>query len=296
VAVGLLLVLSTEGTAGRRQPERILLHKKGVLVTSEWAIDGREFELLGRVSARCRSISLTESDRDLGVRCSGSLISPALALGADAVVGLHVLPTPFTESDLSSKFASGVSGIAVRTLEPGQPASKPRARFVVAVLPLEVPDSLVNSAKERDQLERLMQDVAMASVEERGYYAERAESSDTDVSQLAAMPDSAWTRAFGSWTGAVLSTRLVTATGSSTLMRGKQEVTVEARLLSADSARVIWSRMAEGHFASWKANTQISPLGVVYTVPDPHGTKAARVEISLGRAVRNAISGAPPAE
>src|SRR5207247_5887287 len=114
--VGLLLVLSTEGTAGRLQPEKILLHKKNVLVTSEWVIDGREFELLGRVGAKCRSISLTESDRDLGVRCSGSLISPALQLGADAVVGLHVLPTPFTESDLSSKFASGVSGMAVRPL------------------------------------------------------------------------------------------------------------------------------------------------------------------------------------
>jgi hypothetical protein len=294
--VGLLLVLSTEGTAGGRQPEKILLHKKNVLVTSEWVIDGREFELLGRVSAKCRSISLTESDRDLGVRCSGSLISPALQLGADAVVGLHVPPTPFTESDLGSKFASSVSGIAVRTLEPGQPASKHRAGFVVAVLPLEVPDSLVNSAKERDQLEMLMQDVAMASVEERGYYAERAESVDADVSQLAAMPDSAWTRAFGPWVGAVLSTRLVMAKGSSTLMRGRQEVTVEARLFSADSARVIWSRAAEGHYASWKANTHLDPLGVMYTVPDAHGTKAARVEISLSRAVRNAISGAPPSQ
>jgi hypothetical protein len=293
---GLLLVLSTPGTAGQRQPEKILLHKKDVLVTSESAIEGREFELLGRVGAKCRPISLTESDRDLAIRCSGSLVSPARELGADAVIGLHVLPTPFTESDLGSKFASGVSGIAVRTLEPGQTASKRRARFVVAVLPMEVPDTLVANVKEREQLGRLMQVVAVASAEERGYYAEPAKSAVRDANELAAMSDSAWTRAFGPWAGAVLSTRLVLANESRSLMRGKGEVTVEARLLSADSARVIWSRTAEGHYASWDANARLDPSGLMLMEPDPHGTTAARVEISLSRAVRNAISAAPPAE
>jgi hypothetical protein len=138
VAMGSLLVLlSSEGSASRREPDPIVVRKKGLLMTSERTIEGEGHKLLARVSARCRSTSITESDRDLAVRCSDQLVSPALGLKADAILGLHVLPIPFSESAGRAPwlFPSGVSGIAVQTLEAGQTGSTRRVPFVVAVPP-----------------------------------------------------------------------------------------------------------------------------------------------------------------
>src|SRR5262249_34913884 len=159
------------------------------------------------------------------------LVAPALALEADAVLGLHALPTPFSESDIGSKFSSGASGIAVRTLEAGPVGPKRRAAFVVAVPPLELPASLRNDKKQQELL-KLIQQVAMAAAEEQGYYAEAVEAVDADSSSLAAMSEEAWTRAFGPWAGAVLSTRLVVANATHTMLgqRENLEVNVEAQL------------------------------------------------------------------
>ena len=293
-AVGLMLVPPIAAIGGPRKPETILIRKKGLVLTSEASIEGKEYELLGRLSAKCRSISISESDHDMASRCAASLVSPALEMKADAVLGLHLLPTPITASEQSSRFPGGVSGIAVRTLSAGETPARRRAAYVVAVLPLEVPDSVAHKAKEQRRLGRLMQDVAIATAEERGYYAVRAVPTEADSSSLAAMSDTAWTRAFGPWTGAVLSTRLVAATASHNLVRSKQQVTVEARIFSRESARVIWSRTAEGEYATWSQLDDAYWQQVGETWTRQGSTKEERVQASLARAVHDAISGAPP--
>ena len=292
-AVGLMLVPPIAAMGGPKKPETIVVHKKGLLLTSEDSIEGKEYELLGRVSARCYSISITETDHAMAGRCAAGLVSSALEMKADAVLGLHVLPRPITESEHAIRFQSGVSGIAVRTLAAGETLVTRRAAYVVAVLPLQVPDSVAQKAKEQRQLGQLMQDVAIASAEQRGYYAVRAEPTEADSGSLAAMSDTAWTRTFGPWTGAVLSTRLVVAAASRNLVRSKQQVTVEVRIFSRESARVIWSRTAEGEYATWGAVDGVffQPVGQPVMFG---GTKAERVEAALGRAVHDATSGAPP--
>jgi len=291
---GLLVFLSNEGFGGRREPDPIVVRKKGLLMTSDRTIEGTGHKLLARVCAKCRSTSITESDRDLAVRCSDQLVSPALDLKADAIVGLHVLPMPFSESDMVSNFPSGVSGIAVQTLEAGQTGSTQRVPFVVAVPPLEMPDSLKSEKKQRKELLELIQEVAMASAEERGYYAEAVEAVDADSSGLAGMSAETWTHAFGPWAGAVLSTRLVVANASSTMLgqRQKLEVTVEARLFSADSARVLWWRAADGRAVNWDTPWTLQNSGAF--VISSHVSGAERVVVSLSRAVRQAIAAAPP--
>ena len=135
----------------------------------------------------------------------------------------------------------------------------------------------------------------MASAEERGYYAEAVEAVDADSSSLAAMSAEAWAHAFGPWAGVVLSTRLVVANASSTMpgQRQKLEVTVEARLFSADSARVLWWRAADGRSAHWDSPWTLHNSGAF--VISSHVSSAGRVVISLCRAVQQAIAAAPPA-
>jgi hypothetical protein len=290
-----MLVLPIAAIGGPKKPETITVHKKGMLLTSENSIEGKEYELLGRVSVKCHSISITETDHDMAGRCAAGLVSSALEMKADAVLGLHLLPRPITESERANRFPSRVSGIAVRTLAAGETLATRRAAYVLAVLPLEVPDSVAQRAKEQRQLAKLMQDVAIATAEERGYYAVRAEPTEADSSSLAAMSDTAWTRAFGPWTGAVLSTRLVVATASHNLVRQKQQVTVEATIFSRESARVIWSRTADGEYATWGGVDGLFLQQVGQGVLVQGGTKEERVQAALGRAVHDAISEAPPA-
>ncbi len=292
----LMVLLSSAGSASRRGPDPVIVRKKGLVLTSGRTIEGKDYEILARVGATCRSTSINESDPDLAARCSDRLVSPALDLKADAVLGLHSLPTPFSESDLGSKFPSGVSGIAVRTMAGGATGSTHRVPFVVAVPPLEMPDSLKNEKKPKDRL-KLIREVALAWAEERGYYAEAVEAVDADSSSLAAMSAEAWAHAFGPWAGAVLSTRLVIANATSAMLgqREKLEVTVEARLFSADSARVLWTRAADGRYANWISegpwNLQNSGAFVISTGV----SNSVRVQIALSRAVRQAIAAAPPA-
>src|SRR5437867_12192759 len=132
--------------------------------------------------ARKRSGALAEADRSNPLRIAPSwplcgrhsttryagrvLLSESIApraLGADAVLGMHALPA---SSDSHPRW---VSGVAVRWLDHGAGGASRRAGFVVAVLPIEIPDALVQKAKERARLADALCDEARSMLETRGY-------------------------------------------------------------------------------------------------------------------------------
>src|SRR5262245_36106383 len=137
----------------------------------------------------------------------------------------------------------------------------------------------------------------MAAAEERGYYVLDVDAVNADSASLAAMSVEEWRRAFGPWVGAVLSTRLVVADTTSPAhgQEKKREVTVEARLFSADSSRVLWSRAADGRHAKWSADSPWTLHKSGDFVIKTRLSNSVRVAAALTRAVQQAILAAPPA-
>jgi len=142
-------------------------------------------------------------------------------------------------------------GVAVRLAEPTGLAAPKRALFIVSVLPIEIPDSLVKNAKDRSRVAAWMRDDARSEIEARGYYAQRPGSATADPSALAAMPDSVWNAAFGAWTDRVLCIRLGTSRTSNLVIQSRQKTAVEAWMYSRAAGRVMWSTETVGTGTNW---------------------------------------------
>jgi hypothetical protein len=219
--------------------------KAQIVISRADSVPGKAFEIVGRVSEKTRDPGLTETDEQLEERSSDRLVVKARELGADAVLGMHGLPAG---PDAHPRW---VSGVAVRLVEPTGLAAPKRALFIVSVLPIEIPDSLVTNAKERSRIADWMRVDARSEIETHGYYAQRTGSATADSSALAAMPDNVWNATFGAWTDRVLCIRFGTSRTSNLVIQSRQETSVEAWMYSRAAGRVVWSTEAVGTGTNW---------------------------------------------
>ncbi len=208
-ACSLCAVPGTASTAAADQ--------KLIVVSRADSVPGRSFAIVGRVLQKALTSSLTESNQGFEERAGQRLVGKARELGADAVLGMHGLPMD------PETYPQWVSGIAVRFVEPGASAPSKRMPFIVAVLPIQTPDSLVKSAKRRSRLADGFRDAARAKLETRGYYAATDQPAAPDSTQLAAMSDSTWDATFGAWTERVLCIRPGASRASSLVIQKKQQ-------------------------------------------------------------------------
>ena len=236
-----------------------------IVISRADSVPGKAFEIVGRVREQTRASGLTETDQQLEERSKGRLVVKARELGADAVLGMHGLPAG---PDAHPRW---VSGVAVRLAEPTGLAAPKRARFIVSVLPIEIPDSLVTNAKERSRVADWMRDDARSLIETHGYYAQRIGSATADSSALAAMSDHVWDATFGAWTDRVLCIRLGTSRTSNLVVQSRQETAVEAWMYSRAAGRVVWSTEAVGMGTNWgprDPQTGVNYLGNVFESKD----------------------------
>ena len=257
--------------------------KKQIVISRADSVPGRSFAIVGRVMEKTLTPSLTESNQRFEERSGQRLVGKARELGADAVLGMHGLPM---DPDTHPQW---VSGIAVRFVEPGASAPSKRAPFIVAVLPIEIPDSLVKSAKQRSLLADGLRDGARDKLETRGYYAATDQSAAPDSTQLAAMTDSTWDATFGAWTERVLCIRPGASRASSMLIQEKRQTAVAAWMYSRSAGRVVWRGEAVGSANNWKARDPSQTLFGVFE------TDEVVVEKSLVNAVSRVLENIPAA-
>src|SRR5262249_35269266 len=181
------------------------------------------------------------------------------------------------------------SGLAVRFMEPGGSAAPQRARFIVSVLPIDIPDSLVAKAKERSRLADSMGDEAQSEIEPRGYYAPRSGTAIADSSELAAMTDSAWNANFGAWTDNVLRIRLGTSRTSSNGFQARRGTSIEAGMYSRSAGHIIWRSEAVGRGTNWGFHEPVH-TGMDGRIPDPTARDVFEPkEVVLEKSLRNAV-------
>ena len=246
--------------------------EKQIVTTPNDSIPGKAFEIVGRVKERTANPGLTESDEHLVERSSQRLANKAREMGADAVLGVHGLPA---DPDFHPRW---VSGVAVRFIEPGESASRNRARFITSVLPIEIPDSLVKKAKERSQLADAMRDQAQSAIEPQGYYAHRNGIAIADSSELLTMSDSLWKANFGAWTDNVLCVRFAASHTSSNPLQVRRETSVEAWMYSRTLGHIVWRSEAIGTGTNWGFH-------------DPHALNPFQPkEVVLEKSLQNAVS------
>jgi hypothetical protein len=190
-----------------------------------------------------------------------------------------------------------VSGVAVRFAEPTGLAAPKRAPFIVSVLPIEIPDSLVTDAKRRSRIADWMRDDARSEFETHGYHAQRAGSVTADSSALAAMPDDVWNATFGAWTDRVLCIRFATSHTSNLVIQSRQETAIEAWMYSRAAGRVVWSTEAVGTATNWgPRDPQLDPqigVGFVGSLSTGFEPKDVMVEKSLWKAVSRVLKEIP---
>ena len=230
--------------------------QKQIVISRADSVPGRSFAIIGRVMQKALTSSLTESNQRFEERAGQRLVGRARELGAGTRCSACTASRWIRET-----YPQWVSGIAVRFLEPGASAPSKRMPFIVAVLPIEIPDSLVNSAKRRSRLADGFRDEARAKLETRGYYAAKDQSAAPDSAQLAAMSDSAWDATFGAWTERVLCIRLGASRALSMVIQKKQQTAVAAWIYSRSAGRVVWRDEALGSAHNWKANPSQSLFG-----------------------------------
>jgi hypothetical protein len=258
--------------------------KAQIVISRADSVPGKAFEIVGRVREQTRVPGLTETDERLEERSSDRLAVKARELGADAVLGMHGLPAG---PDAHPRW---VSGVAVRLAEPTGLAAPKRASFIVSVLPIEIPDSLLTRAKERSRVADWMSDDARSELETHGYYAQRIGSATADSSALAAMPDSVWNATFGAWTDRVLCIRFGTSRTSNLVIQSRQETAVAAWMYSRAAGRVVWSSAAVGAGTNWgprDPETGLDYWGNVFESND------VMVQKSLQNAVSRVLKGIP---
>jgi len=264
--------------------------EKSILVTRADSLAGKSFEIVGRVFDKTRNPGMTETDEQLVDRSGENLVRKARDLGADAVLGMHGLPGS------SEAHPRWVSGVAVRWLAPGAQGSSRRAAFVVAVLRVGIPDTLVEKAKERAGLADVLHDEARSILETRGYYATPSAPAIADTATLAAMSDSAWNASFGPWTESVLAIELGQSHSTNMVIQNRRVTAVEAWLYSRSARRVTWRRAAVGSANNWKAyNPATFPPDPNFAWMAPGIASAEEVlEKSLTKAVSRVLEDAPP--
>ena len=221
--------------------------ERPIVITRADSLAGRSFEIVGRVVEKTRDRGMIETEEQLVDGSSAGLVRQARALGADAVLGVHGLRG---SSDSQPRW---VSGVAVRWLEPGAGVASRRAGFVVVVLPIEIPDTLVQKAKARARLADALHDQARSMLETRGYYTAANAPAIADTATLAAMSDSVWNASFGQWTENVLAIEFGRSHSSNLVIQSRRETAVEAWLYSRAAGRVTWRREAVGSANNWKA-------------------------------------------
>jgi len=254
--------------------------KKQIVISRADSVPGRSFAIVARVMEKTQTPSLTESNQRFEERSGQRLVGKARELGADAVLGVHDLPMdPVTHPQW-------VSGIAVRFVEPGASAPSKRMPFIVAVLPIEIPDSLVTSAKRRSRLADGFRDEARSELETRGYYAATDQSAAPDSTQLAAMTDSTWDATFGAWTERVLCMRFGASRALSIVIQKRRQTAVAAWIYSRSAGRVVWRGEAVASAHNWTANPSRSLFG-------GFDTDEVVVEKSLMNAISRVLKNIP---
>ena len=261
--------------------------KAQIVISRADSVPGKAFEIVGRVSEKTRDPRMTETDEHLEERSSDRLVVKARELGADAVLGMHGLPAG---PDAHPRW---VSGVAVRLAEPTGLAAPKRAPFIVSVLPIEIPDSLVTNAKDRSRVAGWMLDDARSEIETRGYYAQRTGSATADSSALAAMPDNVWNATFGAWTDRVLCIRFGTSRTSNLVIQSRQETAVEAWMYSRAAGRVVWSTEAVGTGTNWGPGVNFMNPGFGVNFMNGLESNDVMVQKSLWNAVSRVLKEIP---
>lgn len=240
--LGVLALLASPGSFAAARDAQ-----PSIAVTRADTLAGASFEIVGRVFEKTRDPRMTETNQQLEDRSSQGLVAKARTLGANAVLGMHGLPS---DPDSHPRW---VSGVAVRVLESGDAVAR-RAAFIVAVLPIAISDSLVEKPRDRLELALALQDQACSVMETHGYYARASSLAPADTGVLAAMSDSLWNANFGAWTENVLVLSLERSSTSHRLTEVRRETTLDAWMYSRAAGRVVWRRGAVGSAGNWKAH------------------------------------------